>query len=78
MFGFPVGARNVCCLPGIFTGFGAHLANYIRVEEAHSIGIKRPGYEADLSPPSNADVNNERRYNFIPPTPSCRAQGLLY
>jgi len=65
-FGFPVGARNFCCLPSIFTGFGAHLATCLRVEEAHSIRIKRPGHEADLSPPSSVDVNNERRYNFIP------------
>jgi hypothetical protein len=32
--------------------------------------IKRPGHEVDHSPPSNAEVNNERSYTSTPPTPS--------
>jgi len=43
------------------TGFGAHPASYIqwaRWEVAVFPGIKRPGREADHSPPPNAEFRN--------------------
>jgi hypothetical protein len=32
-----------------------------------SLGVKRPGREADHSPPSSAEVKNARSYTSIPP-----------
>jgi hypothetical protein len=37
-----------------------------RVSEALSLGIKRPGREADHSPPSSAEVQNAWRYTSTP------------
>jgi hypothetical protein len=33
-----------------------------------SPGVKRPGREAEHSPPISAEVNNAWMYKFIPPT----------
>jgi hypothetical protein len=35
---------------------------------APSLGVKRPGREADHPPPSNADVKNAWLYTSTPPT----------
>jgi len=45
------------------TGSGAHPC----VPGVLSLGIKRPGCEADRSPPSNADVKNAWSYSITPP-----------
>jgi hypothetical protein len=37
------------------------------VPEALSLGVKRPGIEADHSPPSSAEVKNEWSYTSTPP-----------
>jgi hypothetical protein len=36
---------------------------------ALSLGVKRPGYEADHSPPSSAEVKNAWSYTSTPPIP---------
>jgi hypothetical protein len=33
-----------------------------------SLGVKRPGREADHSPPSSAEIKNEWSYTSTPPT----------
>jgi hypothetical protein len=38
-----------------------------RVPGALSLGVKRPGREADHSPPSSAEVKNALRYTSTPP-----------
>jgi hypothetical protein len=38
------------------------------VPGALSLGVKRPGSEADHSPPSSAEIKNERSYTSTPPT----------
>jgi hypothetical protein len=43
-------------------GFAAHPASY-----PMGSGVKRPGREADHSPPSSADVNNAWNYTSTPP-----------
>jgi hypothetical protein len=40
---------------------------YIWVPGALSLGVKRPGREADHSPPSSADVKDEWSYTSAPP-----------
>jgi hypothetical protein len=37
------------------------------VSGAFSLGVKRPGREADYSPPSSAEVKNAWNYTSIPP-----------
>jgi hypothetical protein len=37
------------------------------VPGAFSLGVKRPGREADHSPPSSAEVKNVWRYTSTPP-----------
>jgi hypothetical protein len=44
------------------------------VPEGLSLGVKRPGREANHSPPSSAEVKNARSYNSIPPI---RLQGVV-
>jgi hypothetical protein len=39
------------------TGSGAHPASYPMVTRGSSVGVERPGREADHSPPSSAKVN---------------------
>jgi hypothetical protein len=48
-----------------------------------SLEAKRPGHEADHSPPSSAEVKNVRSYTFTPQYPfmawcSVKAQGQIY
>jgi hypothetical protein len=44
------------------------------VPGALSLGGKRPGREADKSPPSSGDVKNEWSYTFTPPV---RVHGVM-
>jgi hypothetical protein len=37
------------------------------VPEAHFLGVKWPGSEADHSPPSSAEIKNAWRYIYTPP-----------
>ena len=55
---------NFSLLQNVQTGSGAHPASYSigMGKGAHSLGVKQPGYEGDNSPPSNAEVKNERIY----------------
>jgi hypothetical protein len=45
-----------------------------RVPGAHTLGVKRPGREADNSPQSSAEVKNEWSYTS---TPSIRFHGVV-
>jgi hypothetical protein len=45
-------------------GSGAHLA--FRVAGALTLGIKRPGRQADHLPPSSVEVKNAWRYTSTP------------
>jgi hypothetical protein len=53
------------------TGSGAHSASYPMGTGAVFLGVKRPGHEADHSPPSSAEVKNvwsltsTLQYNFM-------------
>jgi hypothetical protein len=54
------------------TGSGAHPA---WVPGTLTLGVKRPGSEADHSPPSSAEVKNAWSYTTIPPV---RLHGRLF
>jgi hypothetical protein len=43
-----------------------------------SLGVKRPGREADRSPPSSAEAKNPWRYISTPSTPSGRGAQLKH
>jgi hypothetical protein len=49
------------------TGSGAHPASYPMGTGALSPGVKRPGREADHSPPTSAEVNKTWIYTSTPP-----------
>jgi hypothetical protein len=49
------------------TGSGIHPTSYPMVPGALSPGVKRPGCEADLSPPNSAEVKNMWIYTSTPP-----------
>jgi hypothetical protein len=53
-----VGAGNFSLHHRVQNGSGTHLASYPMVPGALSLGVKRPGREADHSPPSSAEVKN--------------------
>jgi hypothetical protein len=59
---FPAGAMKGF----VQTGSGAHPASYPRVPGALSSGVKRPGREADHSPPSSPEIKNAWSYTSIP------------
>jgi hypothetical protein len=46
--------------------------------ETLSLVVKRSGFEADHSPPSSAEVKNEKSYTPLPLTHSCTAEGQIY
>jgi hypothetical protein len=49
-------------------GSGAHPVSYpMGTGGALSLGVKRPGREADHSPPSSAEVKNAWNYTSTPP-----------
>jgi hypothetical protein len=49
------------------TGFGAHPASYSVSASGSFLGVQRPGYEADHSYPSSAEVKNAWNYTSTPP-----------
>jgi hypothetical protein len=51
----------------IQTGSGTHPAPYPMGTRVLSLRVKRPGREADHSPPSSAEVKNAWSYTFTPP-----------
>jgi hypothetical protein len=57
---FPSGAKDFSCSHCVQTGSGAHPASCPMGSRVLSPGVKaRPGGDADHSPPSSAEVNNE-------------------
>jgi hypothetical protein len=58
--------KTFSLLHSVQTGTQAHPASYPIGTGAISPGVKRPGREADHSPPSSAEVNNG---GAIPPPP---------
>jgi hypothetical protein len=63
---FPTGAENFSLHHRVQNGSGAHPASYPVGIRGCFPGVKRPGREADHSPPSTAEVKNECRYTFTP------------
>jgi hypothetical protein len=55
---FPVGAGNFSLHHRVQNGSGTHPASIQWVPGTLSLGVKRPGREADHSPPSSAQVKN--------------------
>jgi hypothetical protein len=53
---FPGGAGNFSVHHRVQNGSGAHPASYVMVPGALSLRVKRPGREADHSPPPSAEV----------------------
>jgi hypothetical protein len=61
------------------TGSGAHPASYQMGTGGPFPGGKvRPGRDADHSPPSSAEVKNEKELLFSPHVPPWRVAGSLY
>jgi hypothetical protein len=58
--------QNFSLLYNIQTGSGAHPASYPIVSGTLTLGVKKPGREADHSPPSSAKAKNG---GGIPPLP---------
>jgi hypothetical protein len=58
----PVGARNFSPHHRVQTGSGTHPASYPMGIRGSFFGMKRPGREADRSPPSSAEVKNAWSY----------------
>jgi hypothetical protein len=63
---FPVGAGNFTLHQRVQKSSGAHPASYSMGTGVPSLGAKRPGREADHSPPSSAEVKNAWKYTSIP------------
>jgi hypothetical protein len=63
---FPAGAGNLSLHHRSQTGSGAHLDCYPIGNRGSLPGVKRPGREADHSPPSGAEVKNTRSYISTP------------
>jgi hypothetical protein len=75
----PAGAGNFSLHHLVQTGSGAHPAFYQMCTGALSLGIKRPGREADHSPPSSAEVKEwVELYLHSPNTPSWRGAHLQH
>jgi hypothetical protein len=53
---FPTGSGNFSLHHLVQNGSGAHPASYSMGTRGSSLGVKRPGREADHSPPSSAEV----------------------
>jgi hypothetical protein len=63
---FPAGGGNFSLLNRVQNGSGAHPASYPMGTRSSFLGVKRPGREADNSPPSSAEAN-EWIYTSTPP-----------
>jgi hypothetical protein len=55
-FQFPAGAGNFSLHYRVQNGSGAHLTSYPMGTRGTFLGVKRPGREADHSPPSSTEV----------------------
>jgi hypothetical protein len=55
-FRFPAGAGNFSLHHCVRNGSGSHSASYPMGTSGSFLGVKRPGREADHSPPSSAEV----------------------
>jgi hypothetical protein len=64
---FPAGSNDVALFHSALGPTQLFINRYRRV----SPGIKRPGLEADHSPPSNAQIKNARSCTSTPRTSSC-------
>jgi hypothetical protein len=64
---FPAGAGNFSLHHGVQNGSGVHPVSYPMDTGGLSLGVKRPGREADHSPPSSAEVKNAWSYTSTPP-----------
>jgi hypothetical protein len=62
----PVGSR-IFTSPIMQTGFGAHPTSYTMGTGGSFPGLKRPGREADHSPPANAEIKKMWIYTSTPP-----------
>jgi hypothetical protein len=74
MFRFLAGRSGLSFLQSVETSFMAYLTSCLMGTEALSTEkgkgwVKRPGLEADHSPPSSAKVKDEWRYNSTPRVP---------
>jgi len=54
-------------LSRVQNGSGAHPTSFPMATGALSLGVKRPGREADHLPPSSAEVKKARSYTSTPP-----------
>jgi hypothetical protein len=78
---FPEGAGNFSLHHRVQNGSRAHPDSYPMGTRGTSLGVKRPGREADHSSPSSAKVKNEWSYTSTPQYAFmawCLAQGQLY
>jgi hypothetical protein len=64
---FPAGARNFSLHHRVQNGSGDTQPPIQWVPGALSLGVKRPGREADHSPPSSAEVKNAWSYTSTLP-----------
>jgi hypothetical protein len=70
----PAGAKDFSCSLCVQTGSGAHPASCTMGTGVLSPGVKaRPGRDADHSPPSSAEVENE--YTPLPQSASMACSG---
>jgi hypothetical protein len=67
----PVGSRSF--LHVVQTGSGVHTTSYQIGAGALPPGVKRPGREAEQSPPTSAEVMKMWIYTSTPHTPSWRS-----
>jgi hypothetical protein len=65
-FRFPAEVGNFSLHRHVKTGSGAHPSSFQMGTGALSLGVKRPGGEADHSLPSSAKVKNAWRYISTP------------
>jgi hypothetical protein len=63
----PEGVGSFSLHHHVQTGSGAHSASYPMGTRALSLGIQRPGREADHTPTSSAEVKNAWSYTSTPP-----------
>jgi hypothetical protein len=71
------GAGNFSLHHRVQNGSGAHPASYPMCTRGSFLGVKRPGREADHSPPSSAEVKEcVELYLHSPNTPSWRGAQL--
>jgi hypothetical protein len=65
-FRIPAGTGNFSVRRRVQRGAGAHPVSYPVGIRGLSMGVKRPGREADHSPPSRAEVKNAWSYTSTP------------